>query len=57
MLQRNPYWREIEHFHNFTRSRLQALLRDCGFNPISFDIPRRWVMGMEIVARRTRRQT
>ena len=54
---RNPYWREIEHLHNFTRSRLQALLRDCGFTPISFDIPRRWVMGMEIVARRTRRQT
>jgi len=50
---RNPYWGEIEHLHNFTRSRLQSLLRDCGFTPISFNIPKRWMLGMEIVARRS----
>ena len=49
---RNPYWGEIEHLHNFTRSRLQSLLRDCGFTPISFDIPFRWMLGMEITARK-----
>jgi hypothetical protein len=30
----NPYWAEIEHCHNFSRSRLYALLREMGFEPV-----------------------
>ena len=48
----NPYWAEIEHYHNFTRSRLVELLDECEFEFLSFSIPSlRWRLGMEIVAR------
>lgn len=48
----NPYWSEIEHFHNFGRRRLQALLRESGFEPLTFSVSERYVMGMEIIARK-----
>ena len=50
---KNPYWIEIEHYHNFTRERLQALLRQCGFEPIWYGVSNRYKCGMEVIARRT----
>ena len=47
----NPYWQEIEHFHNFSRERLFALLRDTGFEPLSYGVSERYRIGMEVVAR------
>jgi protein O-GlcNAc transferase len=52
---RNPYWGEIEHYHNFSRERLVALLEDCGFDVVGFNIPDRWRLGMELYARRGER--
>lgn len=46
----NPYWHEIEHYHNFTRQRLYALLRGTGFDPVHYAISERYRCCMEIVA-------
>lgn len=48
----NPYWIEIEHHHNFTRSRLTQLLTDQGFEIVDFDIPNRYKAQMEIYAKK-----
>jgi SAM-dependent methyltransferase len=50
---RNPYWGEIEHFHNFGRARLYALLRETGFEPCRYGISQRYLACMEVIARRT----
>ena len=47
----NPYWREIEHHHNFSRQRLMALLDECGFDVVDFAIPLRYKAQMELYAR------
>lgn len=47
----NPYWSEIEHFHNFSRARLYALLKEMGFTPLGYDVSQRYRVCMEIVAR------
>lgn len=47
----NPYWSEIEHYHNFTRERLYALLRETGFTPLSYGVSRRYTMCMEVISR------
>jgi hypothetical protein len=47
----NPYWAEIEHLHNFGRRRLYSLLREHGFEPCRYDISRRYVACMEVIAR------
>lgn len=47
----NPYWDEIEHYHNFSRERLYSLLNDCGFRPLSYRASRRYAACMEIIAR------
>jgi SAM-dependent methyltransferase len=47
----NPYWGELEHFHNFSRMRLHALLREMGFEPIHYAISERYRVCMEIVAK------
>jgi SAM-dependent methyltransferase len=49
----NPYWGELEHFHNFSRMRLHALLREMGFEPMHYAISERYRLCMEIVARHT----
>ncbi len=49
---KNPYWAELEHIHNFGRVRLQALLREVGFEPVSYAVSERYVLGMEILARK-----
>lgn len=46
----NPYWREIEHYHNFTRESLYALLEQTGFKPRHYAISERYRCCMEIVA-------
>ncbi len=48
---KNPYWGELEHFHNFGRSRLHALLRETGFEPCRYGISQRYHACMEIVAK------
>ncbi len=50
---RNPYWGEIEHYHNFSRPLLYAALADCGFTPLRYGISERYRSCMEIVARRS----
>lgn len=47
----NPYWREIEHHHNFSRQRLMALLDECGFDVVDFAIPLQYKAQMELYAR------
>ena len=51
----NPYWREIEHVHNFGRKRLYALLEEMGFVPCAYGISQRYLACMEVVARKVRR--
>jgi SAM-dependent methyltransferase len=47
----NPYWGELEHFHNFTRKRLYALLEETGFEPVAYGVSERYRVCMEVLAR------
>lgn len=49
----NPYWCELEHYHNFTRARLCALLEERGFEPVLYGVSDRYRLGMEVVARKS----
>lgn len=49
---KNPYWIELEHHHNFTRVRLQALLAENGFSVVDYNIPFRYKAQMEMYARK-----
>lgn len=51
----NPYWGELEHYHNFGRKRLYALLRQHGFEPISYGISERYRACMEVIAMKRKR--
>lgn len=46
----NPYWYELEHFHNFSTDSLKALLVECGFKPVYVGVSERYIMCQEIVA-------
>jgi SAM-dependent methyltransferase len=46
----NPYWSQMEHYHNFSRSRLYDLLRESGFEPTRYGVSERYRVGMEVVA-------
>ena len=48
----NPYWAEIEHYHNFGRARLYKLLTECGFEPVEYGISQRYRACMEVIALR-----
>ena len=48
----NPYWAEIEHFHNFSRERLVSLLRDHNFEYCYYGISERYKACMEVAARK-----
>lgn len=48
----NPYWGELEHFHNFGRDRLYKLLKETGFQAIQYGISQRYRAGMEVIARK-----
>lgn len=44
----NPYWWELEHFHNFSRGRLITLLEQEGFEDFRYHVSERYRLGMEI---------
>lgn len=46
----NPYWAEIEHYHNFSRPLLYAALKDHGFEPVRYGISERYRSCMEVIA-------
>lgn len=48
----NPYWGELEHFHNFSRSRLYTLMKEMGFDAIHYGISERYRVCMEVIFRR-----
>jgi SAM-dependent methyltransferase len=45
----NPYWGELEHFHNFSRQRLYALMQDVGFEPLQYGVSERYRVCMEVI--------
>lgn len=49
---RNPYWIELEHYHNFSRASIVELLVDAGLTPTSVTIGDRFRFGVDIVARK-----
>ncbi|MEO7385866.1 MAG: class I SAM-dependent methyltransferase [Gammaproteobacteria bacterium] len=51
--QANPYWGELEHYHNFSRRRLYSLLEEHGFVPVHYGVSERYRACMEVIARRT----
>lgn len=46
----NPYWGEIEHYHNFGRARMYSLLSEFGFTPVRYGVSERYRACMEIIA-------
>lgn len=48
----NPYWGELEHFHNFSRQRLCDFLDQHGFKPLNYSVSERYRVCMEVIARR-----
>jgi 2-polyprenyl-3-methyl-5-hydroxy-6-metoxy-1,4-benzoquinol methylase len=46
----NPYWGQLEHYHNFSRSRLFQLLSDTGFEPLRYGVSERYRVCMEVIA-------
>jgi hypothetical protein len=46
----NPYWGEIEYYHNFSRKRLYALLEEHGFRPAEYHVSERYRVCMEVIA-------
>jgi protein O-GlcNAc transferase len=46
----NPYWGELEHYHNFSRKRLYALLEEHGFAPLAYHVSERYRVCMEVIA-------
>ncbi|GJF08038.1 hypothetical protein NGTWS1702_29580 [Mycolicibacterium cyprinidarum] len=46
----NPYWYEIEHYHNFTRESLYEQLQEAGFKPRHYAISERYRCCMEVLA-------
>lgn len=49
----NPYWGELEHYHNFSRTRLYRLLEECGFKPLRYGVSERYRACMEVIAEKT----
>ena len=48
----NPYLGEIEHYHNFSRTRLFDLLEEFSMTPLLYSISERYRVCMEIVAQK-----
>ncbi|MGB8899283.1 MAG: hypothetical protein WCC90_08670 [Methylocella sp.] len=46
----NPYWGEIEHYHNFSRKRPYALLEEHGFRPVEYHVTERYRVCVEVIA-------
>ncbi len=49
----NPYWSELEHYHNFSRARLCDLLAGHGFQLLEYGVSERYRACMELIFRRT----
>ena len=47
--QQNPYWSEIEHYHNFGRQQLYGLLIGMDFEPVYYGVSERYRAGMEVI--------
>jgi SAM-dependent methyltransferase len=47
---KNPYWGELEHYHNFGRSRLYSLLEEFSIYPVRYGISDRYRACMEVIA-------
>lgn len=50
----NPYWSEIEHYHNFSRIQLCSMLKNSGFEVLNYSINSRYRIGMDIIARKVK---
>jgi len=50
----NPYWGELEHYHNFSRDSLVALLDREGFDVVDYYVSARYYSCMEVVATKRR---
>ncbi len=50
----NPYWGELEHYHNFGRKRLYGLLQEMGFEPLKYGVSERYRACMQVIARKAR---
>jgi protein O-GlcNAc transferase len=48
----NPYYSEIEHYHNFSYSQIRTLLSNHGFEPLACSVSGRYRLCMDVVARR-----
>lgn len=48
----NPYWPELEHYHNFSRSRLYRLLEETGFESLRYSVSERYRACMDVIARK-----
>ena len=46
----NPYLGEIEHYHNFSRTRIFSLLKECGLEPVRYGVSERYRICMEVIA-------
>lgn len=46
----NPFWEELEHYHNFSRSRLYSLLNQEGFDVLEYNVSERYRCCMEVIA-------
>ena len=51
--QNNPFFGSIEHCHNFSKTRLESLLNECGFNIKRYGVSERYISCMEIVAQKS----
>lgn len=50
----NPYWGELEHYHNFGRKRLYALLNQNGFEAVQYGVSERYRACMEVIVKKKR---
>jgi predicted O-linked N-acetylglucosamine transferase (SPINDLY family)/SAM-dependent methyltransferase len=48
--QNNPFWSELEHYHNFTRERLYKLLDEHSFRPTTYNVSDRYPSCMDVIA-------
>ena len=48
----NLYLGELEHYHNFSKSRLYSLLAECGFEAVRYGISERYRVCMVVIALR-----
>ena len=46
----NPYWSEIEHFHNFSFRQIRGELLDLGLGPVTCTVSNRYRLGMDVLA-------